>query len=111
MGPIHVGVKRCTENNPSKYCFFVSLLSSPHIPRQPTLLTTKTVETNRRELGVDTCLEQLATDPPDPWQVVPRQVFTPNDCLLISVVFVVLCRVCFLWETGVLCNRWHVCSE
>ena len=26
----------------------------------------------------------------DPWQVVPRQVFTPCDCLLISVAFVVL---------------------
>ena len=29
----------------------------------------------------------------DPWQVVLRQVFTPYDCLLISVAVVVLCRV------------------
>ena len=37
----------------------------------------------------------------DPWQVVPRQVFTPYDCSLISVAFVVLCRVGCLWVTGV----------
>ena len=37
--------------------------------------------------------EQLATDQTDPWQVVPRQVFPPYYCLLISVAFVVLCRV------------------
>ena len=41
--------------------------------------------------------EQLATDQTDPWQVVPRQVITPYDCLLISVAFVVLCRVDGLW--------------
>ena len=35
----------------------------------------------------------------DPWQVVPRQVFTPYDFLLISVVFVVLCCVGCLWVT------------
>ena len=45
--------------------------------------------------------EQLATDQFDPWQVVPRQVFTPYDCLLISVAFVILCRVGCLWVTGV----------
>ena len=37
--------------------------------------------------------EQLATDQNDPWQVVPSQVFTPYDCLLISVAFAILCRV------------------
>ena len=37
----------------------------------------------------------------DPWQVVPRQVFTPYDCLLISVAFVVLCHV------GNLCMAKH----
>ena len=37
--------------------------------------------------------EQLATDQTDPWHVVPRQVFTPYDCLLISVACDVLCRV------------------
>ena len=46
--------------------------------------------------------EQFATDQTDPWQVVPRQVFTPFDCLLLSVAFVVLCRVGCLWVTGVL---------
>ena len=25
--------------------------------------------------------EQLATDQTDPWQVVPRQIFTPYDCV------------------------------
>ena len=34
------------------------------------------------------------------WQVVPRQVFIPYDCLLISVAFVVLCRAGCLWVTG-----------
>ena len=29
-------------------------------------------------------------DQTDPWQVVPRQDFTPYDCLLISIAFVVL---------------------
>ena len=37
--------------------------------------------------------KQLAKDQTDPWQVVPRQVFTPYNCLLISVAFVALCRV------------------
>ena len=32
-------------------------------------------------------------DQTDPLQAVPRQVLPPYDCLLISVVFVVLCRV------------------
>ena len=41
-------------------------------------------------------------DQADPWQVVPRQVFTPYDCLLISVAFVVLCRGGYLWVTCVL---------
>ena len=42
--------------------------------------------------------EQHATDQSDPWLVVaPRQVFTPYDCLLISVMFVVLCNVCFVF--------------
>ena len=36
----------------------------------------------------------------DSWQVVPRQVFSPCACVLISVVFVVFCRVGFLWVTG-----------
>ena len=37
----------------------------------------------------------------DPWQVVPRQVFTTYDFLLISVALVVLCLVGCLWVTGV----------
>ena len=45
--------------------------------------------------------EQLVTDQTDPWQVIPRQVFTPYYCLLISVAFVVLCRVGCLWVTDV----------
>ena len=38
----------------------------------------------------------------DPWQVVPRQVCTPYDCILISVTVVVLCRVGCLWVAGVM---------
>ena len=38
----------------------------------------------------------------DPWQVVPRQIFTPYDCLFISVVSVVLCRVGCLWVADVM---------
>ena len=41
-------------------------------------------------------------DQTDPWQVASRQVFTPNDCLLSSVAFVVLCRVGCLGVTGVI---------
>ena len=70
--------------------------------RQPTrLTTTNAVEIITRKYDVNTCLEQLATDQADPWQVVPRQIFTPFDCLLISVAFVVLCCVGCLWVTGV----------
>ena len=32
-------------------------------------------------------------DQSDPWQAVPRLVFTHCDSLLISVAFIVLCRV------------------
>ena len=46
--------------------------------------------------------EQLATDQTDPWQAVPRQVFSAYDCLLISVAFVVLCRGGCLWVTGMI---------
>ena len=37
--------------------------------------------------------EQLSTDRFDPWQVVPRQVFTPYSRLLISTAFVVVSHV------------------
>ena len=43
--------------------------------------------------------EQLVTDQADPWQVVPRQVFSPFGCLLISVAFVVPCRIGCLGTT------------
>ena len=65
------------------------------------LTTTNTVETNRWEYGVNTCLGQLAMDQTDLWQVVPRQVFTPYNCSLISVAFIVLCCGGCLWVTGV----------
>ena len=45
--------------------------------------------------------EQLATDLFDPWQVVPRHVFTLDSRLLISTVFVVFSRVGCLGVTGV----------
>ena len=38
----------------------------------------------------------------DPWQVVPRQVFTPYDCLLNLVAFVVPCHIGCLWVTHVI---------
>ena len=44
----------------------------------------------------------MSGDQTDPWQMVPRQVFTPYDCLLISVAFVVLCRVGCLGIIGVM---------
>ena len=40
-------------------------------------------------------------DQTDTRQVVPRQVFTPYDCLMISEAFVVLCRVGCLCVTSV----------
>lgn len=52
--------------------------------------------------GINTCVwEYLAMDQTDLWQVVPRQALTPHDCLLISGVFVVLCRIGCMWVTGV----------
>ena len=41
-------------------------------------------------------------DQTDPWQVVPRQVFTPCDCLLTSVAFVVLCCIGCLCDSVIL---------
>ena len=35
----------------------------------------------------------------NPWQVVPRQVFTPYSHLLISTAFVVVSLLGFLWVT------------
>ena len=69
--------------------------------RLPRLTPTNAVEINRRNSVLIPVWEQLATDQTDPWQFVPRQVFTPYDCLLISVAFVVLSRVGCLWGTGV----------
>ena len=46
--------------------------------------------------------EHLVTDQTDQRQVVPRQVFTPYDCLLISVAFVFLFRVGCVWVTDVI---------
>ena len=70
----------------------ITMFLTSDTPRQPTrLTTTSAVEINRRKKG----------DQFDPWQVVPRQVFTRYDCLLISVAFVVLCRVDCLWVTSV----------
>ena len=37
----------------------------------------------------------------DPWQVVPRRVFTPNSHMLISTAFVVVSRVGCLQVTVV----------
>ena len=45
--------------------------------------------------------EQLATDQSDRWQVVPRQIFTLYDFLLISEACIVLWRVGCLCVTGV----------
>ena len=45
--------------------------------------------------------EQLATDQFDPWQVVPRKVFTPYSRLLISTAFVFVSRIGSLGVTGV----------
>ena len=46
-----------------------------------------------REEDANTCLRAIVTDQTDPWQVVPRQVFTPYDCLLISVALLPLALV------------------
>ena len=77
--------------------------NTPVIPRQPTRLTTQ--QTQLKSTGGNWVYipvwEQLATDQTDPWQVVPRQIFTPYDCLLISVAFVVICRVGCPWVNDV----------
>ena len=41
-------------------------------------------------------------DQTDTWHFVPRQVYSPYYFSLISVAFVVLCRVGCLWITGVM---------
>ena len=72
----------------------VRVAYAPVTLRLPTRLTrTNAVEINRRNITKIPAWEQLATDQTDSWQVVPRQVFTPYDCLLISSAFVVLRRV------------------
>ena len=53
---------------------------------------------------------RISKNQTDPWQVVSRQMFIPRDYLLISVAFVVLCRVGCLWITGVL-NPCKIASE
>ena len=58
----------------------------------------KSVISHREKIPV---WEQLAMDQFDPLQVVPRQVFTPYSCLLISVAFVVVSHVGCLRVTGV----------
>ena len=58
----------------------------------------KSISNHREEIPV---WEQLATDQFDPWQVVPRQVFTPFDCLLISTAFVLVSSVGCLGVTDV----------
>ena len=55
--------------------------------------------------------EQLVTDQTDPWQVVPRQVFTPYDCLLISGAFVALCSVGCLGVTSVWASHFLILSK
>ena len=78
------------------------LIITPVSPRQPTRLTkTNAVEISRRERVKTPVWEQLATDQIDPSQDVPRRVFTPYHCLLITVAVVVLCLVGCLWVTGV----------
>ena len=70
--------------------------------RQPTRQrTTNATKINKPSQEVNTCWEQLATDQFDPWQVVPRQVFTPFSRLLISTAFVVASCVGCLVVTGV----------
>ena len=49
--------------------------------------------------------EQLATDQFDPWQIVPRQVFTSYSRLLISTAFVVVSHVGCLGVNGVLSSH------
>ena len=62
------------------------------------LTTTNPVYISRRKQR----WEQLAIYQTDPQQVVPRQQFTPYDCLLISVAPVVFCCVDCLWVNSVI---------
>ena len=45
----------------------------------------------------------------DPWQVVPRQIFTPDSRLLISTALVVVSRVSCLGVTGVM--HWKILTS
>ena len=50
-------------------------------------------------------------DQSDPWQVVPRQVFTPYFHLLISTAFVVVSRVACHGVTGVFRGSFDVQNQ
>ena len=63
--------------------------------------TTNATEIIKQSSAVNTCLEQFAMDQFDPWQVVPRQVFTLYSRLLISIMFVGVSHVGCLGITGV----------
>ena len=71
-------------------------VNTPVIPRQATrLTTTNAVEINRRKGGVNSKCpsgNNLPRITLTPSQVVPTQIFTPYDCVLISVKFFVLSR-------------------
>ena len=62
---------------------------------QQTIL--KSISSHRERIPV---YEQLSTDQFDPWQFVPRQVFTPYSRLFISTAFVIVSPVGCLGVIG-----------
>ena len=67
------------------------------------LLITQRQPTQQRTINTTELVrEELATDQFDPWQVVPRQIFTLHSRLLTSTSFVVVSRVRCLGVTVVI---------
>ena len=83
MVPVHTRTEQIS---------FLCRRNTPVTHGQPTRQrATNATEINKKSKGVK----------PDPWQVIPRQVFTPYPRLLISNEFVVVSRVGCLGVTGV----------
>ena len=75
---------------------------TPTTQRQPTQQGTTNATKIDKRSELISVLEQFATDQFDPWQIVPRQVFTPYSRLLVSTSFVVVSRIDCLGVTGVI---------
>ena len=91
-----------TSRTVRRYKYYHSNCITAGIQKQPTRQTTiHATEINKQSKGVNTCIGTIATEQIDPWQDVPKQVFTSYFRLFILTAFNVVSRVGFLVVTGV----------